>query len=150
MLIDDDVWVTVRYRLFDAQGDALEPMERELTYLHGGYGSVFPAIEQALAASASEREAAIAPRAKAPERSHRDTKFVISNPEADMCRASLLLEPPRSIHPVPPKLRGESPDHPLSVGTKPNSRPGSIQGTSRRISVNHAVWGGAAGKHSRL
>lgn len=49
MLIDDDVWVTVRYRLFDAQGDALEPMERELTYLQGGYGSVFPAIEEALA-----------------------------------------------------------------------------------------------------
>ena len=53
MLIDDDVWVTVRYRLFDAQGDALEPMERELTYLQGGYGSVFPAIEQALAGHGS-------------------------------------------------------------------------------------------------
>lgn len=49
MVIDDDVWVTVRYRLFDSQGDALESSERELTYLHGGYGSVFPRIEQALA-----------------------------------------------------------------------------------------------------
>lgn len=49
MVIGDDVWVTVRYRLFDSQGDALEPTERELTYLHGGYGSVFPRIEQALA-----------------------------------------------------------------------------------------------------
>lgn len=49
MVIDDDVWVTVRYRLFDSQGDALEPSERELTYLHGGYGSVFQRIEQALA-----------------------------------------------------------------------------------------------------
>ena len=49
MLIEDDTWVTVRYRLFDSQGDALEPTERELTYLQGGYGSVFPRIEQALA-----------------------------------------------------------------------------------------------------
>jgi len=49
MLIEDDVWVTVRYRLFDSQGDALEPSERELTYLQGGYGAVFPRIEEALA-----------------------------------------------------------------------------------------------------
>lgn len=48
MLIEDDRWVTVRYRLFDAQGEALEPDARELTYLHGGYGAVFPAIEAAL------------------------------------------------------------------------------------------------------
>jgi FKBP-type peptidyl-prolyl cis-trans isomerase SlyD len=48
MLIDDDVWVTVRYRLFDSQGDAIEPSERQLTYLQGGYGAVFPRIEQAL------------------------------------------------------------------------------------------------------
>jgi len=53
MLIDDDTWVTVRYRLFDSQGDALEPGERELTYLQGGYGSVFPRIEQALAGHAA-------------------------------------------------------------------------------------------------
>ena len=46
MLIEDDVWVTVRYRLFDSQGDALEPSERELTYLQGGYGAVFPRIEE--------------------------------------------------------------------------------------------------------
>jgi len=48
MLIDDDVWVTVRYRLFDSQGEALESGERELTYLQGGYGAVFPRIEDAL------------------------------------------------------------------------------------------------------
>ena len=48
-MVEDDVWVTVRYRLFDALGDALEPTERELTYLQGGYGSVFPGIEAALA-----------------------------------------------------------------------------------------------------
>ena len=49
MLIEDDVWVTVRYRLFDSLGEALEPMQRELTYLQGGYGAVFPGIEAALA-----------------------------------------------------------------------------------------------------
>ncbi len=52
MVIGEDVWVTVRYRLFDSQGEAIEPSERELTYLHGGYGSVFPRIEQALAGHA--------------------------------------------------------------------------------------------------
>jgi FKBP-type peptidyl-prolyl cis-trans isomerase SlyD len=49
MQIREDVWVTVRYRLFDAQGEALEEGEREWTYLHGGYGAVFPKIEAALA-----------------------------------------------------------------------------------------------------
>lgn len=48
MLIEDDVWVTVEYRLYDSQGEALEPSERELTYLQGGYGAVFPRVEQAL------------------------------------------------------------------------------------------------------
>lgn len=43
-----DRWVRVRYRLFDAQGEAIETGEREWTYLHGGYGSVFPGIEHAL------------------------------------------------------------------------------------------------------
>ncbi len=49
MKIEDDVWVTVRYRLFDSLGEALEPTQRELTYLQGGYGAVFPGIEAALA-----------------------------------------------------------------------------------------------------
>src|SRR5690606_19634344 len=40
--------VRLRYRLFDAQGEPIESGERELTYLHGGYGAVFPAIEAAL------------------------------------------------------------------------------------------------------
>lgn len=44
----NDRWVRVRYRLFDAQGEAIEAGEREWTYLHGGYGSVLPRIEQAL------------------------------------------------------------------------------------------------------
>ena len=49
MLVEDDVWVTVKYRLYDAQGDEVEPGERELTYLQGGYGAVFEHIERALA-----------------------------------------------------------------------------------------------------
>lgn len=49
MLIESNVWVTVRYRLYDSQGEALEEGERVWTYLHGGYGSLFPKIEMALA-----------------------------------------------------------------------------------------------------
>jgi FKBP-type peptidyl-prolyl cis-trans isomerase SlyD len=49
MMIEDGVWVTVEYRLYDSQGEALEPSERELTYLQGGYGAVFPRVEEALA-----------------------------------------------------------------------------------------------------
>ena len=49
MQINDDHWVTVRYRLFDSDGEPIEDGERELTYLQGGYGAVFPRIEQALA-----------------------------------------------------------------------------------------------------
>jgi FKBP-type peptidyl-prolyl cis-trans isomerase SlyD len=48
MAVGDGMWVTVRYRLFDSQGEPLEEGERELTYLHGGYGNVFPKIESAL------------------------------------------------------------------------------------------------------
>lgn len=46
--VGPDVWVTVRYRLFDSQGEALEEGEREWTYLHGGYGAIFPRIEASL------------------------------------------------------------------------------------------------------
>ena len=43
-----DVWVTVRYRLYDSEGEPVEEDEREMTYLHGGHGAVFERIEQAL------------------------------------------------------------------------------------------------------
>lgn len=49
MQIEQDVWVTVRYRLYDSQGEPIEEGEREWTYLHGGYGAVFPRIEAELA-----------------------------------------------------------------------------------------------------
>jgi FKBP-type peptidyl-prolyl cis-trans isomerase SlyD len=48
MHIVPNTWVTVSYRLFDSSGEAIEEDEREITYLHGGYGSVFPRIEEAL------------------------------------------------------------------------------------------------------
>ena len=48
MRIRENVWVTVRYELFDSQGEPLEEGEREWTYLHGGYGAIFPKIEAAL------------------------------------------------------------------------------------------------------
>ena len=51
MAVGDGMWVTVRYRLFDSLGEPLEEGERELTYLHGGHGGVFPRIEAALEGS---------------------------------------------------------------------------------------------------
>jgi FKBP-type peptidyl-prolyl cis-trans isomerase SlyD len=46
--VANDRWVTVHYRLFDSSGEAVENGEREITYLHGGYGDVFEPIERAL------------------------------------------------------------------------------------------------------
>lgn len=51
--IEDGTWVRLQYRLFDAQGEAIEPDARELEYLHGGYGAVLPALERALAGRAA-------------------------------------------------------------------------------------------------
>lgn len=57
MQIGRDTWVTVRYRLFDSSGQPVETGEREIVYLHGGYGSVFDKIESALEGrSAGDRE----------------------------------------------------------------------------------------------
>ena len=42
------MWVELRYRVTDAQGEPIEPDERSLTYLHGGFGAVFPRLEAAL------------------------------------------------------------------------------------------------------
>jgi FKBP-type peptidyl-prolyl cis-trans isomerase SlyD len=48
MKIEADVWVTLRYRLHDAQGEPIEEDERDWTYLHGHEDSVFPKIAGAL------------------------------------------------------------------------------------------------------
>ncbi len=42
-------WVRLRYRMFDSTGLELEPVPRELTYLHGGFGDLLSALEAALA-----------------------------------------------------------------------------------------------------
>ena len=49
MVIENGCWVTLRYRLFDLQGEPVEDRPRELRYLHGGYGFVFAGVEAALA-----------------------------------------------------------------------------------------------------
>src|SRR5439155_1411590 len=40
--------VRLRYELHDCDGHALEDEGAELEYLHGGFGGVFPKVEQAL------------------------------------------------------------------------------------------------------
>jgi FKBP-type peptidyl-prolyl cis-trans isomerase SlyD len=52
-------WVTLRYRISDAQGEPVEAGERELTYLHGGYGAVLPRIEAALEGQIEGREVSL-------------------------------------------------------------------------------------------
>jgi FKBP-type peptidyl-prolyl cis-trans isomerase SlyD len=41
-------WVSLRYRLHDSQGEAIEEQPRQLVYLHGVQAELFPKIEQAL------------------------------------------------------------------------------------------------------
>ena len=59
MLIDEDCWVTVRYRLYDSDGEPVEDAERELTYLQGGYGEIFLGIEHALAGHGAGYKASV-------------------------------------------------------------------------------------------
>jgi FKBP-type peptidyl-prolyl cis-trans isomerase SlyD len=40
--------VTIVYRLANSDGEILEQSEEPHSYLHGGYGNVFPAVESAL------------------------------------------------------------------------------------------------------
>lgn len=54
-----DRWVTVHYRLFDSQGEPVESGEREITYLHGGYGDLFEPIERALEGQVEGFEASV-------------------------------------------------------------------------------------------
>jgi FKBP-type peptidyl-prolyl cis-trans isomerase SlyD len=48
MQIANDTVVTLRYRLFDADGALIEEGDAPLEYLHGGYQGIFPRIEDAL------------------------------------------------------------------------------------------------------
>lgn len=49
MKISKNTVVTLRYSVFDAQGEALEEgLLHNVTYLHGGYDEIFPRVEEAL------------------------------------------------------------------------------------------------------
>ncbi len=48
MKIGRDAVVSLSYTLKDAQGEVIEESKEPMTYLHGGYGNVFPLVEQAL------------------------------------------------------------------------------------------------------
>jgi FKBP-type peptidyl-prolyl cis-trans isomerase SlyD len=48
MRIGTDTVVTLTYELLNADGEALEEDNAQVEYLHGGYGGIFPKVEQAL------------------------------------------------------------------------------------------------------
>ena len=48
MRIAKDTVVSLRYELFDADGELLEKVEDPVSYLHGGYDGIFPLVEEAL------------------------------------------------------------------------------------------------------
>ncbi|HCI14859.1 MAG: peptidylprolyl isomerase [Gallionellales bacterium GWA2_60_142] len=48
MKIAKDTVVSLRYELFDADGEQLEKVEDPVSYLHGGYDGIFPLVEEAL------------------------------------------------------------------------------------------------------
>lgn len=48
MKIAKDMVVSLRYELFDADGELLEKVEDPVSYLHGGYDGIFPLVEEAL------------------------------------------------------------------------------------------------------
>lgn len=48
MRIEPNTVVTLAYELRNADGVALEEDNAEVAYLHGGYGGIFPKVEQAL------------------------------------------------------------------------------------------------------
>lgn len=49
MQIAKDTVVTLSYELLDSDGNALGEAGTQLSYLHGGYGGIFPLVEEALA-----------------------------------------------------------------------------------------------------
>jgi len=49
MKITGDSVVTLKYTVHDDQGKLVDQGEEPLTYLHGGYDGIFPAVETALA-----------------------------------------------------------------------------------------------------
>lgn len=48
MKIAKDTVVSLRYELFDAEGELLEKVDEPVSYLHGGYDGIFPLVEEEL------------------------------------------------------------------------------------------------------
>lgn len=48
MRIEQDTVVTLAYELRNADGEPLEEDNAHMAYLHGGYGGIFPKVEEAL------------------------------------------------------------------------------------------------------
>ncbi len=48
MKIVKDCVVSLRYELFDADGELVEKVEEPVSYLHGGYDGIFPLVEEAV------------------------------------------------------------------------------------------------------
>lgn len=48
MKIVKDSVVSLRYELFDADGELVEKVDEPVSYLHGGYDGIFPLVEEAL------------------------------------------------------------------------------------------------------
>jgi len=48
MKIAKDTVVSLRYELSDADGALLEKTDEPVSYLHGGYDGIFPAVEEAV------------------------------------------------------------------------------------------------------
>ena len=59
MRIDPGTVVRIAYELRDADGEALEEEGAEMEYLHGGYGGIFPKVEEALQGKQPGDEAAL-------------------------------------------------------------------------------------------
>jgi FKBP-type peptidyl-prolyl cis-trans isomerase SlyD len=45
VVIQKDFWVKLQYRVMDTTGVDVEDGQRQLSYLHGGYGMLFPKLE---------------------------------------------------------------------------------------------------------
>lgn len=48
MRIEKNTIVSLKYELSDATGNILEQTDTPVSYLHGGYGGIFPPVEEAL------------------------------------------------------------------------------------------------------
>lgn len=48
MKIVKDCVVSLRYELFDADGELVEKVDDPVSYLHGGYDGIFPLVEEAV------------------------------------------------------------------------------------------------------